>query len=452
MKHNQKVSSKEQRTAKFIAGVLVHNYHLTKGYQMSRAGSLLEANQTEEEVMQDWTLVFKNSATDGSIASRCNGKGGLMGHPDEGGVPMCAVHGSQKDVADIIEGHADEFLIVEPDLPVYAIPEVHDPASALQARESFLEAEKSWGLTKIGTPTRSTQGQGVHIYVLDTGVRTTHSDFGGRAIPTLEVTSSVPQECHGSTSCARDVHGHGTHCAGSAAGTTYGVAPKATVHGVKVLSDSGTGSGSWTVAAIDWVISKGERPAVVSMSLGAKGTSYSDKVAIDQASNAGITVVVASGNENDNACGYSPAYVPSAITVGSTDQYDRRSSFSNYGSCVQIYAPGSDITSAGHSYDSQSATMSGTSMACPHVSGAAALLLESNSGWGPSEVKQRLLSNAKDNILSGLTSADPNKLLYVGGSGGSAPSPTPTGECQYDDSICKSYCQYDFCSGCSVCR
>merc|ERR1719254_51476 len=126
------------------------------------------------------------------------------------------------------------------------------------------------------------------------------------------------------------------------------------------------------LTAMDWVTTKGERPAVMSMSLGGKGTSRAESQAIDQATAKGVTVVVAAGNENDDACGYSPAFVPSAITVGSTDQRDKRSYFSNYGSCVNIYAPGSSITSAGHRSDGGSATMSGTSMACPHVSGAAA--------------------------------------------------------------------------------
>merc|ERR1719323_2826216 len=197
------------------------------------------------------------------------------------------------------------------------------------------------------------------------------------------------------------------------------------------------------------------------MSLGGPGQSRAYQIAIDKAAEASVTVVVAAGNENSDACGYSPAFVSSAITVGSTTNADRRSSFSNYGRCVQIYAPGSDILSAGHMHDSDSATMSGTSMACPHVSGAAALLLESNPRWSVAQVKDALTRDAKANTISDLTSACPNLLLYVG-DGTSNPAPTPSPpptptpiedeDCQYDEATCSQYCDYAFCKGCTICR
>merc|ERR1719412_800314 len=158
------------------------------------------------------------------------------------------------------------------------------------------------------------------------------------------------------------------------------------------------------------------------MSLGGNGVSQSYRTAIDSATRAGVTIVVASGNSNSDACNFSPAYVPSAITVGSTDRSDRRSSFSNYGRCTDIWAPGSDITSAGHRSDSGTATMSGTSMACPHVAGGAALLLEQNPGLSSTGVMSALDANAKKNKISGLKSGDTNHFLWVGGG---APSPTP---------------------------
>merc|ERR1719199_2459089 len=170
--------------------------------------------------------------------------------------------------------------------------------------------------------------------------------------------------------CAGDAQGHGTHCAGTAAGETYGVAPAAKVKSVKVLSDQGSGSWSWSYYALDWLAQNPTRPAIASMSLGGSGTQQAMRDAVNAAVNSGVVVVVAGGNSNGDACRFSPAFVPSAITVGSTTSTDARSSFSNYGSCTNIWAPGSDVVSADHRSDTGTRSLSGTSMACPHVSGA----------------------------------------------------------------------------------
>merc|ERR1711937_606060 len=175
--------------------------------------------------------------------------------------------------------------------------------------------------------------------------------------------------------CARDAQGHGTHCAGTIGGAQYGVAKGATIHAVKVLSDSGSGSFSWFVEALDWVVTKGQRPAVFSASLGGSRNIGFVETAIDRATAAGVVVVVAAGNDNMDACSFSPAHVGSAITVGATRSDDNRAWYSNHGSCLDIFAPGSSITSAGVSSDSASATMSGTSMACPHVAGAVVVVV-----------------------------------------------------------------------------
>merc|ERR1719251_434722 len=265
---------------------------------------------------------------------------------------------------------------------VYAIPEI--PADVgVQAA--------TWGLNRVAADQRAYTGDGSYVFVLDTGVRSTHVEFGGRASSSLDM-SEGGVECNGDLSCAADNQGHGTHCAGTAAGATFGVAPGAMVRSVKVLGDNGSGSWSWSYGALDWLATNQQyRPAVASMSLGGSGTQQAMKDAVDVAVNSGVTVVVAGGNSNSDACRFSPAFVPSAITVGSTTSTDARSSFSNYGSCTDIWAPGSDVTSGSHTADTGSATFSGTSMACPHVSGAAALILEADPSMKPSAVLRELL-------------------------------------------------------------
>jgi len=294
-------------------------------------------------------------------------------------------------------------------------------------------------------------GEGVHVYVLDTGVKTTHNDFGGRAVPTLETFSMRPKEC-GPTehTCADDKNGHGTHCAGTVAGTKYGVAKKAIVHAVKVLSDNGAGSTATIELGLDFLINKGKKPAVASLSLGGPGRSTSSQRAINAVTASGITVVVAAGNENDDACDYSPAHVPSAVTVGSTTQQDYRSDFSNYGSCVDLFAPGSSITSAWYRNNRDNKAISGTSMACPHVSGAAALLLARSPSKTPQQLTEELIQHTTPDSVHDAKDGSPNKLLFVGNEG-DAPTPAPqpppspgncgwtvtTGtECEIDESCC----------------
>merc|ERR1719399_2626525 len=291
---------------------------------------------------------------------------------------------SDDDEKEILKAHPGADF-AEPDMPIAAIPDI----DAQENDESLLELSgPTWGIDRIDARSGRdgsysvSGGSGVHVYILDTGITVSHNDFGGRAIATIDATGgNGVSECGGSSYCARDANGHGTHCAGTTSGSTWGVAKQSTVHACKVLGDSGSGYTSWITGSMDWVVSRGSKPAVMSMSLGGPGTSSAYRNAINAAVNSGVVVVVAAGNENSNACNFSPAFVPSAITVGATDSRDRRSSFSNYGSCVDIFAPGKYITSASHSSNSGTAQMSGTSMACPHVSGVAAVLLgQGNSG------------------------------------------------------------------------
>jgi len=392
---------------KFIAGVPVLNYHLAyDGANLAELGEGAEA---------EWVIVGKPGTEDAHIQTACMQNGGctLAGHPSSGGVPFFKIRGSEAQLASVLASAQGHINFVEPD----GIASVPDD-------QLHSESVRSWGLARVGVPEADKTGKGVHIYVCDTGIRVTHDDFGGRAIPALDMTSGSLVECNGDPSCAGDAQGHGTHCAGTAGGRTFGVAPQSFLHNVKVLSDSGSGSWSWSYSALDWLASSGERPAVSSMSLGGSGTQSAMKVAVDTAVEAGVTVVVAGGNDNSDACGFSPAFVPSAITVGSTTSTDSRSYFSNYGRCTDIWAPGSDITSAAYDSDTGSKTMSGTSMACPHVSGGSALLLESDTSLMSAAVIEQLLANAISNAITDLKPGDVNKLLYVG-AGGPPPTPAP---------------------------
>jgi serine protease len=413
----------EKTDVKFIAGVPVLNYHA------AYAGESLGSLGAEEE----WVVVVNPGVSDKQIQDMCHkSKNGckLAGNPSKGGVPFFEMRGSESDLEAVIENGKGAVKYVEPDTLVFAIPEL---------KASDTEAQL-WGLERVGAYRRSSEGAGVTVFLTDTGVRVSHADFGGRAIPTLDMTSDSLVECNGDASCAGDKQGHGTHCAGTTAGASYGVAPAATIRSVKVLSDAGSGSWSWSYGALNWMATSDIRPAIASMSLGGRGTQSAMRDAVDAASNAGVTVIVAGGNSNSDACGFSPAFVESAITVGSTDSRDRRSSFSNYGKCTNIWAPGSDIKSAGHRSDTATATFSGTSMACPHVAGGAALVLQKNPGFNYAKVLQSLQDDADTDRITGLMTGDLNKLLFVG-EGGAPPAP-PADECPWYCVVCVlSQCQ-----------
>eukprot|EP00413_Alexandrium_margalefii_P007321 CAMPEP_0204527446 /NCGR_PEP_ID=MMETSP0661-20131031/8986_1 /ASSEMBLY_ACC=CAM_ASM_000606 /TAXON_ID=109239 /ORGANISM="Alexandrium margalefi, Strain AMGDE01CS-322" /LENGTH=670 /DNA_ID=CAMNT_0051533355 /DNA_START=83 /DNA_END=2091 /DNA_ORIENTATION=- len=355
----------------------------------------------------------------------------FSGDPGNGGICTFIMDGTEDDVKQFIDTRTwPSKPIVETDKTWSAIPEKDVKKGAALLQEG-LGQPASWGLDRIDD--RDTmdqdysppnQGSGVHVYVADTGIRTTHQDFGGRAIPTLEVLSSTRVVCSATdTNCAADRQGHGSHCAATVGGTQYGVAKLATLHAVKVLSDSGSGSFSWFIEALDWVLTSGVSPKVFSASLGGPGAYTSVSSAITAAVNGGVTVVVAAGNENDDACNYSPAFTPTAITVAATQQQnDNRAYYSNFGTCIDIFAPGSSITSVGISNDLASDTMSGTSMACPHVAGAAALLLAEDSSRSPAQVLQVMLARATAGRVSDPRPGTDNFLLYTGLD---TPVPTP---------------------------
>jgi len=398
----------ETQKTKFIAGVPVLEYHAAYG---GDSAALVDIGNTQQE----WIVFVQPGTTDAQVKRICGmNKNGcnIVGHPT-GGAPFVEMRATEADLEHLIKGSGGMVTFIEPDQKEYLIPDL----------EADMEAS-TWGLNRIGADSRGRTGSGATIYVQDTGVRVSHVEFEGRAASALDVTSGSAVECNGDVNCAGDRQSHGTHCAGTTAGKTYGVAPSAAVRAVKTLSDQGSGARSWQYTAIDWVTVNGVRPAVISMSLGGSGADPGYTTVIDAAVNNGVVVVVAAGNSNSDACNFSPAFADNAITVGSTTSTDARSSFSNYGRCVNIWAPGSNVLSAGITSDTSSSTKSGTSMACPHVSGAAAIVLSGNPTMKSSAVLQEMLDTAYLNVLSGLKTGDTNALLCVA-EGGAPPTPTP---------------------------
>ena len=267
-----------------------------------------------------------------------------------------------------------------------------------------------WGLDRIdqrnrplsATYTYNWTGSGVRVYVIDTGIRTSHSQFGGRASNVFDAFGGSGADCHG----------HGTHVAGTVGGSTYGVAKSALLRGVRVLDCSGNGSTSGVIAGVDWVRQNHIAPAVANMSLGG-GISTALDTAVNNLHNANVTIAVAAGNNNGaNACNFSPARAVNAITTGSTTTTDARSSFSNIGTCLDLFAPGSSILSAWYTSNTATATLSGTSMASPHVAGVAALYKQANPGASSTTIRNAIVNNATTNVVTNAGSGSPNRLLY----------------------------------------
>ncbi len=272
------------------------------------------------------------------------------------------------------------------------------------------QTNPTWGLDRIdqrnrplsGTFTYPNTASNVRAYIIDTGIRTTHNDFGGRATWGTNTVDSNNTDCNG----------HGTHVAGTVGGATYGVAKAVRLVAVKVLNCSGSGSTTSVVNGVNWVTNNAVKPAVANMSLGGGASSSIDN-AVANSIASGVSYAVAAGNSNANACNYSPARTSTAITVGSTTSTDARSSFSNYGTCVHIFAPGSSVLSAYHTSNTATSTLSGTSMASPHVAGAAALVLSPNPTWTPAQVKSYLINNATTGVVTSPGTGSPNRLLFV---------------------------------------
>ncbi len=273
------------------------------------------------------------------------------------------------------------------------------------------QTNATWGIDRTdqvslplsGTYTYATTASSVHAYIIDSGVRPTHNEFGGRA-------SQVYNSAGGKNA---DCNGHGTHVGGTVGGTLYGIAKQVNIYGVKVLGCSGSGSWSGVIAGMDWVAANHRKPAVANMSLGG-GTNTSVNNAAVNLMNAGVFLAVAAGNDGADACNSSPASAPGAMTVGASSSSDTRASWSNFGSCVNLYAPGVGITSAWHSSNTSTNTISGTSMASPHVAGVAALYKATFGDASQATINNWLANTATPNLISGNPAGTPNLLLFKG--------------------------------------
>jgi subtilisin family serine protease len=345
-------------------------------------------------IRDQYIVVFNDDVPDApGLARRLNA--------ERGGTMLYTYTGVLKGFAARMSEQAAEALRRNPNV-----------AYVEQDQEVTLAATQSnatWGIDRIdqrnrplsGTYTYNTTASNVYVYIIDTGILTSHTQFGGRAANVYDAFGGSGTDCNG----------HGTHVAGTVGGSTYGVAKGARLRGVRVLNCSGSGSWSGIIAGMDWVRNNRVNPAVANMSLGG-GFSSAVNTAANNLANSGVFVAVASGNSNRSACNYSPASASAVTSVNASTSSDAKASFSNYGSCTHLYAPGASITSAWIGSTSATRTISGTSMASPHVAGVAALYKAVNGNASSSTIRSWLINNATTGVISGNPSGTPNRLLY----------------------------------------
>lgn len=397
-----------------VEGVPLYNYRPPK------PGDVHVANDDKPT----WILITKPQVSDTQVHSVCEDASACVseGHPSGGGIGFLSVKATKKELGQIVHKHKRELDFIEVSNTGFLFPS--------EASNSTLVAPVDtdrWNLDRIDARTKDANGKttdgkyapagtgkGVHVYIVDSGIRRTHEEFGGRAVPAIDVSSGSVVEClPWNTTCATDTQGHGTSAAGIVGGLKSGVAKAVTMHAVKITNSKAFDQ-SKLLAAIDWVLTHALKPAVMSLSLGLHGTSPALTAAIDKAVEKGISVVAAAGNFGEDACGFSPASIPSAITVGASDRGDYKPDFSNYGKCLDIFAPGMTIRTASSLTDSSYGLRQGTSMAVPHVSGAAALLLQKKPSLSPKALAKLLVSTATPDVIKLAKEGSPTRLLFVG--------------------------------------
>lgn len=367
---------------------------------------LTASNETEKYIIS-----YKDNVNAADASKKVDNKGAEVEETFKHAIKGSAVTATKAEIAAIKK------------LPEVKSVEIDQKISVAETQQSApwgLDRSDQRSLPLNGTYNYSPDaGKGVNVYVVDSGVLAGHTQFTGR---TADGWTRV-QDGLGTSDC----NGHGTHVAGTTAGSTYGVAKAATVIPVRIFGCEGTGYMSDVVAGLDWIAQHhtAGTPAVANLSVGG-GISATTDAAVQRVIDDGVTVVVAAGNSAADACNASPARTPAAITVAATDRNDAQASFSNFGSCVDIYAPGQSITSAWHTSTTAQASASGTSMAAPHVAGAAAVLLSRNPALTPAQVSTDIVNFSTAGLVTNATAGTPNRLLYVPEAGATpAPAPAP---------------------------